>query len=321
MVLGLGWVGLKSGAQDWHQRSVNKSALHTRPGPVETAEEKRFAGVRIDTPRSAALVILLVWLAVWLIVFTLPSQRSARYLIPAMPALAMLIALYWERIARGWFLFSLLLCGVFMGVLGRIAWAAHDLGIGTGLELSAALLAMAAGFIVVVAGWFKPAWTRACTLAACIVVYACFSLTTAPLNGSSGQYAETVTAKLQHARVAVPNGFNSQFERFQFLLPGNQFVPYQGEVRVASSASANAGQLAALLADFDAVVWLQAEPSEAAPPCVPVCTVLGTRWEVKGRHRSGEITLANLWYPQTWLFRREWLVAGALRLSGNAQRG
>lgn len=29
-------------------------------------------------------------------------------------------------------------------------------------------------------------------------------------------------ARLQAARVAVPSGFNGQFERFQFLLPGNQ---------------------------------------------------------------------------------------------------
>jgi hypothetical protein len=42
---------------------------------------------------------------------------------------------------------------------------------------------------------------------------------------------------------------------------------------------------------------------------MPGCKVLGERWEVKGRHQSGEITLANLWYPQQWLFRREWLLS------------
>ena len=30
---------------------------------------------------------------VWLVIFSIPSQRSARYVIPAMPALAMLLAL------------------------------------------------------------------------------------------------------------------------------------------------------------------------------------------------------------------------------------
>lgn len=279
VVIGLAWVGLRA----WSRRDAN-------------------------TRLSPHLLILLAWLAVWLIVFTLPSQRSARYVVPAMPALAMLLALYWERIARGWFVLSLLLCGVFIGVLGRITWAAHDIGIGTGLEVSATLFVVVAGLLLVIGGLLRPAWTRASTVAACLAVYACFSLTTAPLNGAAGHYEAQAIAKLHKARVAVPSSFNGQFERFQFLLPDNQFVPYDGEGRTAYSASANAQALSRLLATHDAVVWLQSEPSEQGPPCASGCTVLGMRWEVKGRHKSGEISLTNLWYPQTWLFRREWLV-------------
>lgn len=288
VVLGLMWTGLKLGFQTWRAREN--------------------AG---NTKLSPHLLILLAWLAVWLIVFTLPSQRSARYVVPAMPALAMLIALYWERIGRGWFLLSLLLCGILIGGLGRIAWAAHDVGIGTTLELSATLLAVTAGLLVVIGGFLKPAWTRACTVAATLAVYACFSLTTAPLNGAAGHYPDEVIARLHQARIAVPNNFNGEFERFQFVLPGNQFVPYDSEGRAASHAIGTAGELSRLLASHDAVIWLQAEPTELAPPCVPGCTVLGTRWEVKGRHQSGEINLANLWYPQSWLFRREWLITAS----------
>ena len=32
-------------------------------------------------------------------------------------------------------------------------------------------------------------------------------------------------------------------------------------------------------------------------------------YERKLHTKAGEVTLANLWYPQEWLFRREWLVA------------
>lgn len=315
VVLGLGWVALKSGAQAWHQRSDNKSAGRIRPGCFETAQEKTLASARVATQRSAALVILLVWLGVWLVVFTLPNQRSARYVIPAMPALAMLITLCWDRIARGWFLSSLLLCGVFMGVLGRIAWAAHDLGIGTGFELGSTMLTLLVGLVLVLVGLFKPGWTRACTLAACFAVYACFGLTTAPLNGAAGQYSKQTVAQLPTQKIAVPNGFNAQFERFQFLLPGNQFVPYAGETRTPDQIGSDALELNRLLVAFDAVVWLQTEPTESVPPCVPICTVLGQRWEIKGRHRSGEITLANVWYPQSWLFRREWLVTQTPRFA------
>lgn len=296
VVLGLMWVGLRSGLWAWRQRDSSNSL-------------------------SPHLLILLAWLAVWLIVFTLPSQRSARYVIPAMPALAMLIALYWQHIARGWFLLSLLLCGIFIGVLGRIAWAAHDVGIGTGIELGATLLAVLVGLILVISGLLKREWTRACTVAACLAVYACFSLTTAPLNGASGHYSTQAATQLHNARVAVPNSFNGQFERFQFLLPGNQFVPYDSEGRADSSrASASSEELDRLLASHDAVVWLPSDPSEQTPPCLPSCAVLATRWEVKGRHQSGEINLSNLWYPQTWLFRREWLVANTKLPPGGGPR-
>ncbi len=264
-------------------------------------------------------IILLTWLAVWLIVFTLPSQRSARYVIPAMPALAIVLALCWERIGRTWFVLSLLLCAVFIAGLGRIAWAAHEIGIGTALELDATELAVAAGLLLVTCGLFKPAWTRASSVAACLAVYASFGLGTAPLNGAAGHYPSEVAAKLQQARIAVPNGFNGQFERFEFLLPGNQFIPYDSDERAASRSNINAAELSRLLASHDAVIWLQSELSEKTPPCVPNCSLLGSRWEVKGRHQSGDITLENLWYPQLWLFRREWLVTNTAPLNDDAQ--
>jgi 4-amino-4-deoxy-L-arabinose transferase-like glycosyltransferase len=262
-------------------------------------------------PLPVHVVVLLTWLAVWLIVFTLPSQRSARYVIPAMPALAILLALYWHRIGRVWFLMSLLLCGIFIAGLGRIAWTAQEIGIGSAIELGVTLLAVATGLLLVLAGFLKPDWTRTCTVAACLGVYASFGLSTAPLNGASGRYPGEVAAQLEKARVAVPNGFNGQFERFQFLLPGNQFIPYDVQERATFRAH-NVSELGRLLNSHDAVVWLQSEPSELVPPCVPDCVVLGSRWEVKGRHQSGEIHWGNLWYPQRWLFRREWLVTKTL---------
>lgn len=281
VVLGLAWAGLKQGV---------KSGL--------------------AAPMPAYLVILLVWLAVWLIVFTLPSQRSSRYVIAAMPALALLIALYWDRIGRGWFAASLLLCAVLIGVLGRIAWAGHEVGMGSGVQLYANLAVVAIGFMVVLSGLGVPAWTRACTLVACFLVYACFGLTTAPLNGSSGHYDAQTILKIQNARIAVPSSFNGQFERFQFLLPGNTFIPYDGEGRTApgTAPAARHAELNRLLANHEVVVWLQDEASELLAPCAPACKVLGERWEIKGRHKSGEITLDNLWTPQSWLFRREWLL-------------
>ena len=252
-------------------------------------------------------LILLTWLVVWLVVFSIPSQRSARYVIPAMPALAMLTALYWERIARGWFLASLGLIAIVLLVLGRIAWVAHDLGIASGLEMTLALAAVAAVSVTLLCGIAKPGWTRACTVAASLLVFASFNLVVNPLDGPSGRYDAAVQKRFNHALLAIPSNFNAQFERFEFLLPGNKIKGYHYDLMFQGAASTVT--LNEQLQAHDAVIWVQAESSDAQPPCMPACEVIASRWVVKERHRAGEITAANLWYPHAWLFQREWLLS------------
>jgi len=288
VVLGLMVLGLIHGVQRWRGVATSET-----PAPAVAPVLQRT---------------LLVWLGVWLLVFMLPSQRSARYLIPAMPALAMLLALYWSRIARGWFVPTLLLCASFIAVLARIAWAAHDLGMGTSAQWLSTQGAAALGMALVVAGLLRARWTRYCTVAATLMCFAVFNLATEPLNGTAGHYESAVLAQVRQQRLAVPSSFNGQFERFQFVLPGNRYVPYDGDARARFSAADNAVELQRLLDTHDAVVWLQTRDEPQQPLCAPACRVLGQRWEVKGRHQPGEITLANVWLPQQWLFRREWLL-------------
>jgi 4-amino-4-deoxy-L-arabinose transferase-like glycosyltransferase len=273
---------------------------------------QRVAPDRNDTP---ALWISLAWLGVWLLAFTVPSQRSARYVIPAMPALALLLAAYWPRIARIWFGLTLPLAAIALLVLGRIAWSAHDLQLGGDAGFAVTVLVCAGGAVAIVAGAIKPAWTRACALLACLAVLACLDGALAPLDGPDGRYDGVSAQQLHDAQVAIPNGFNGSFERYQFLLPaGNRFVPYDVGARAASrhtgpvpGATAR-DELMALLNSHGAVAWEQSNQLEAQPPCLPDCTLLAARWYFKGRHEPGEITLANLWHPQVWLFRREWLL-------------
>jgi 4-amino-4-deoxy-L-arabinose transferase-like glycosyltransferase len=261
------------------------------------------------------LLVLLVWLVVWLVVFAIPSQRSARYVIPAMPALAMVMALYWERIARPWFWATLVLTVPAFVLLGRIGWVIASMDIGSAPALALCLLFAGAGLLAVVLGLLKPDWARNCALVACLMVYGTFSAMVAPLGSPQAQYSSAVQAQLPTgARVAVPNGFTGQYERFQFVLPGKQIVPFDAEGRNTGALKPElppVQRLAFLLGGHDAVVWLQDDLQETQPSCVPQCKVLGTRWHVKSRHKAGEVTLANLWYPQQWLFRREWLVVNA----------
>jgi 4-amino-4-deoxy-L-arabinose transferase-like glycosyltransferase len=255
--------------------------------------------------------ILLLWLAVWLLVFTLPSQRSARYVIPAMPALAILMALAWEKIARPWFWLTLLVTAPALVMLARVSWVLGDLQIASGPQIAMTLIASGAGLAGAIAGFIYQPWTRAMALLSCLAVYAAFGLMVQPLSTPEAGYSSAVRSALKGQRVAVPNGFTGQYERFHFVLPEVELVPYDAEGRNTGALQPDlppAERLRFLLDNFDAVVWLQDSPDQPQPSCMPQCRLLGSRWHVKSRHKSGEVTLANLWYPQQWLLRREWLV-------------
>lgn len=253
--------------------------------------------------------MLLIWLAVWLIVFTIPSQRSERYVIPAMPALAIAMALVWDRIPRigFWLTLGLLLPALLM--VARIGWVMGEIGMASNAEVAFVLIASLAGFTAVIAGFTSQNLLRGATLAACLGLYASFQLLVAPLDAS--RYSDALVRQLQGQRVAVPNGFTGQYERFHFLLPHARLTPYDAEGRDTGALRPDlpaAERLPYLLAQFDAVVWLHPDLGQTGPACLPQCKLLGERWHIRSRHKPGEVTLDNLWYPQRWLFGREWLL-------------
>ena len=261
----------------------------------------------VGTPQAT----LLVWLLVWLLVFSIPSQRSARYVIPAMPAFAIVLALYWERLARGWFVAVLLISALALTLLARFAWVMHGMGIGTGFDMAVTLTCAALGLGASLGGLLHRRWTRDSTLAATLALYACFSAMTAPLSDAQAGYSPAIAARMQGLRIAVPNGFNAQYERFNFLLPGSTLVPYDAERRNTATLRPDlppAERLDYLLERFEAVVWLDNDATQTQVTCAPRCEVLAQRWHVKSRHRAGEVTLSNLWQPQEWLFGRELLI-------------
>jgi 4-amino-4-deoxy-L-arabinose transferase-like glycosyltransferase len=255
--------------------------------------------------------VLLAWLAVWLVVFTLPSQRSARYVIPAMPALAIAMALVWDRIGKGWFMVTALICAPALLILARIGWVLGDMGVAEPPQVAMVIVAACAGLAGATACFAPKTWAGNATPMVTLAVYATFGLMVAPLSDAGSGYSTAVQARMRGQNVVVPNGFTGQFERFHFVLPGARITPFDAEGRNTGALfpdMAPAQRLDMLLQQFDAVVWLQDNQEQTAPPCAPGCQVIGQRWHVKSRHKSGEVTLANLWYPQEWLFRQEWLI-------------
>ncbi len=271
---------------------------------------RQLPRLRERMPLSAQTAILLAWTLVWLLVFLLPNQRSARYVIPAMPAVAMLIALHWQKIGRAWFLPTLLFAAMALAMVTRIAWTGHTLGLSGQAQWTGVVTLALIGGGAILAGLARAAWTRGAAVLATLLVYAGFNLAVDPMDGPVGRYDAKVIAAAPAGEIAVPNGFNSQFERFQFLLPGeHHFVPYEtGARRRADTPWQPEQELAQLLATHAAVVWIQHDSARTTPPCLPACQVRGERWLLTSRHLPGEVRLDNVWHPEQWLYRREWLL-------------
>jgi len=96
------------------------------------------------------------------------------------------------------------------------------------------------------------------------------------------------------------------------VLGSARIAPYDVEGRNAGALSpdmAAPDRLEHLLQEFDAVVWRQNDDRPGSTPsCLPHCALLPERWHVRSRHKPGDVTWDDVWYPQEWLLSREWLL-------------
>lgn len=259
-----------------------------------------------------------LWMYVLLLslFFMVPSQRSARYLIPLMPVMSVLCAIWLWRLPSWAQRTALGLGTVFswlgLGFLGLFLWAGWRIDLyplwgRLGLLLILALQVLAllrlfgtlfsrGGAPTLQASWI---WLLGLVLS----LFAWFGMLSAPLHTASNTYAPKVVQRVQGATLATPSNFNGDFERWRFLIPGvGRITPYMDHEPNDDAA------IAQRLARYDAVVvhryW-----NEAAPDCAQAnCQILAQRIGLRGRHASGEITLQNLQTPERVMFWREYLL-------------
>ena len=247
---------------------------------------------------SDAEKVMWLWLLALALVFMLPNQRSARYLIPAMPAVAVLVALYWQRMARPWFVITLVFCMLGALGMGLIALGAVRAMKDNSVYSPLFWLLLALIVLASIAGMFRKQWTHATVAAAGFAVLFLLAWTTAPLNGERGQYKLSTVKLLQGQTVSVPNNFNGQFERYHFILPGAKVVAYDAPQPVDF-----AGVDALLKTSRYALVARRV----GQLPCTQ-CRVIDERWDLRSRQDPSEGTWAALKTPETFWYAKEYLV-------------
>jgi 4-amino-4-deoxy-L-arabinose transferase-like glycosyltransferase len=244
--------------------------------------------------------LLWMWIVTLFIVFSLPSQRDERYLLPAMPALAVLAALNWERISRHAFTASLVVTAVATLALAYLSWRLQQSTPQGQLYSNGYWMILTATLIVIAIALVQPALTRPLVNVAVLLGFLSFAAFMRPFDGERGTYGPDVQALLKGRTVWVPTNFAAREEGHRFLLP-------EADVRgYPLAANLTAAELAAQYPLFAIRVSMDA-------PGVTVGKVIGQRLDIATRQTSAQLVEMLRGKVFQYLFVKELLVDVASR--------
>jgi len=260
---------------------------------IQCWRERRFLSL------EESLLLLLV--LAFFIVFSLPSQRSGRYLLPVMPAFAAVIAIFWDRLPIWGFRIALLLQ---LLLLGALVW------VGGNLQLSNFLgqpgiwsyslwhwVFMGAAIALVLLGIFNRERSKAIALAGCFVCYCALTSGLSPLEGALGRYSQATIQSLVGKDIWVPCDYRAKDEEYRLLLPGAILHGYLAK---------DAGQIDLLTKNYPLVAVQSA--IGVVPALCDSCKIVGKRMEMRARHSDAEIQAILKGQIGEHLFVNEYLI-------------
>jgi hypothetical protein len=221
--------------------------------------------------------LLLIWIAAMFVSFCLPSQRSGRYLLAAMPAAALLCALNWRQIGRKWFTATLVLAGAFVAGL---AYLALRLQAESDMYSPAIWLLPVVTVMLLLLAVFIPAFTRHGVNVVVLLAMLCFAAFVRPFDGALGNFSEETKSYAGGKDVWVPCNFRAKDEGHRFILPGAEIHGYHIDQNL------DANDLAARYPLFALRLPLGIEDQKGG--CAE-CKVVGQRLDIRGRFGDEEI--------------------------------
>ncbi|MBU3666317.1 MAG: phospholipid carrier-dependent glycosyltransferase [Chthoniobacterales bacterium] len=164
--------------------------------------------------------LLWIWILTQMIVFAFPNQRDERYLLPAMPALAVLLAISWSKLPRWTFTLS----------LSAVALIACVFPVGAAVltgELQSGQIypwwswvVFAAVIAFTVAGLRRDTLARAFICPAILLLYLAYAVFLIPFDGPLGAFDEAAKAAVRGKKVVLPSVYGAHDEVYRFILPG-----------------------------------------------------------------------------------------------------
>lgn len=171
-------------------------------------------------------ILLWIWILVLAAFFCIPNQRDERYLLPAMPALALLLAVRSGHLPGWTTALTLAAAAVIMaGMTGLALLLQHAADIGP-LYPVWALLIPVAGIVLAVGGLFSRPLARPLLAPSVLMVYLCYFVFLIPLDHGPGLFRGEGVEAVTGCEVLVPANFNAREESYGFLLPEAVAKPY-----------------------------------------------------------------------------------------------
>ena len=224
--------------------------------------------------------LLWIWIAALFVSFALPSQRSGRYLLAAMPTVALLCALNWQQISRKTFVASLMLAGALVAGLAYLAVRLQAEMSNMQLYPAWFWILIAGSEILTLLGIVISTLTRHVINVVVILVLLCLAAFLSPFDGTLGNYSAKVRQYSSAKDIGVPCNFRAMDEGYRFLLAGAEIHGYN------ENQNLSANELSARYPMF--AVQLALNDNMQNGGCIE-CKIIGQRLDIRGRQSSAEL--------------------------------
>ncbi len=235
--------------------------------------------------------LLWIWVFAIFIVFCIPSQRSGRYLLEGMPALAVLLATRCDQVGRYAFVISL---GGVIAVLLSTGWISLLLVREVGIQAFSwwHFPLVVGGIAFAVTAIAKPRWTAMCSATAVLTVFLSLSSFLSVFDAPLGTFDTAVIEATKGRVVWVPEKFRSKAETHRFLLPYAVVNGYPAGGKVPDAPIRGPHDLMVIQQQIDA----------PGPP-----GAIGSRINITSRHKAWQIWEMATGSVKKHLFSREWV--------------
>ena len=222
--------------------------------------------------------LLWIWVLTQIVFFAFPNQRDERYLLPAMPALAILLAMRWREIPR-WALVITLIATAAIAVVFGIGAIVLNYEAGYGQLYPWIFWVIIFGTAIFsIFGIRRKNLTHDFACPAVLLLYLSYAAFLIPFDGPRGEFSRETIDAVHGRTVILPTVYGAHDEVYRFMLPGCDVQT----VRVEPPA-----QLEDMQAKHSLVI-LSVPAHDQATEKTPGIRILGTRLQLVDRFTGNQ---------------------------------